>query len=163
LNSNIRTAQQTKTRIDSDKGILKAIESKRYSYSIRSTRALETLATNNHLRIQEDKTPFYLGYYLVVAILKLGFDGIKKGLTIDLLFKKIRSFHHRPHDLKKGQLTRVLHNIAENQNKKSIQPPIFFYDRYSKKLRIVDATFLFFMRNAPLKSIIKDIPNPCEQ
>jgi len=163
LNSNIRTAQQTKTRIESEKGILKAVESKRHSYSVRSTRALETLAVNSQLRTEEDKTPFYLSYYLVIAILKLGFEGIKKGLTIDVLFKKIKSFHHRPHDLKKGQVTRILHNISENQNKKSIQPPIFFYDRYSKKLRIVDATFLFFMRNAPLKTIIKDIPNPCEE
>jgi hypothetical protein len=163
LNSDIRATQQTKIRLDSDKGMLKAIESKRLSYSVRSTRALETLATSNNLITEEEKTPFYLNYYLVIAILNLGFDGIKKGLTVDVLFKRIRSFHHRPHDLKKGQLTRILNKISENQNKRSIQPPIFFYDQYSKKLRIVDATFLYFMRNAPLKSIIKDIPNPCEQ
>lgn len=162
LNSDIRTIQHTRIRVDSDQGMLKAIESKRCSYSVRSARALETLATSNSVRTEEENKPFYLNYYLVIAILKLGFDGIKKGLTIDVLFKKIRSFHHRPHDLKKGQLTRILYKISENQNKKSIQPPIFFYDRYSKKLRIVDATFLYFIRNAPLKSIIKDIPSPCE-
>jgi hypothetical protein len=42
----------------------------------------------------------------------------------------------------------------------SISPPIIDYDKSTKLLQVVDSTFYFFLRNADLKAMSEEIPNP---
>ena len=57
-------------------------------------------------------------------------------------------------------MSNLLYNLAALQASKSISPPIIDYDKSTKLLQVVDSTFYFFLKNADLKSIAGEIPNP---
>jgi hypothetical protein len=52
--------------------------------------------------------------------------------------------------------------LADLQSSKKITPPLVAYDSNSRKLKVVDSTFHFFLKNANLEQVIDDIINPIE-
>jgi len=159
----IQYKQQALTKLDDCKLVERAIEEKTEYYSGRHLRNLEAITSGNGSSIQKDRPlPFFMSYYIVVALLELGFDGVNGGVNKETLMQKIKPIHHRSGDLKGGQLTSALKKLGELQNAKGINPPVLAYDTNTRMLKIIDSTFYFFLKNANLANVIEDIVNPIE-
>jgi len=130
-------------------------------YASRHQRALESIAAGNLSRSAKDGVlPLFLPYYLVRVILDGGYDGLANGLRRATIQENIQQIHHRPDDVRASDMSNLLYNLAALQASKSISPPIIDYDKSTKLLQVVDSTFYFFLKNADLKSIAGEIPNP---
>ncbi|MFZ3423168.1 AAA family ATPase [Vibrio harveyi] len=152
------------TFIDSEDSFNKALAEKTNDYSERHLKNLEAIASGNNTQVQKDKPlPFFMHYYIVTDILSQGYDAIKNGgMTKLCMMHSIKQKHHRSNDLRGGHLTTALKGLVELQSNKSINPPVIAYDATSKKIKVVDSTFYFFLKNADLDDVIDEITNPIE-
>ncbi|ENM5727775.1 hypothetical protein V4V56_003779 [Vibrio mimicus] len=150
--------------IDSEDSFNKALVEKTKDYSERHLKNLEAIASGNNTQVQKDKPlPFFMHYYIVTDILSQGYDAIKNGGMSKLcMMHSIKQKHHRSNDLRGGHLTTALKGLVELQSNKSINPPVIAYDATSKKIKVVDSTFYFFLKNADLDDVIDVITNPIE-
>ncbi|MGP0593423.1 hypothetical protein ACTRXD_12940 [Nitrospira sp. T9] len=146
----------------------KAKAEKVQSYSARHLRALEAIAegrkTTNQPKSDDPKDmPLYLPYYTVRSILSCKFEEVMKGITRNSLEKKIKEIHHRPDDVRAGDMSNLLYNFAKLQSEKSISPPIFDYDKTTQTIRVIDSTFYFFLKNMDLNIIMAQILDPTKR
>ena len=142
----------------------KALETKASEYGGRHVRNFESFVdiarkTSN----QSGKPSLAFPYYFIHLLLKTDFDNIEKGLSRATLLDGIRKVHHRPDDVRSGDLGAFLHNITQHQINKKIQPPFVDYDRGSKLLKIIDSSLYFFLRHCDREQILADIPHPVEE
>lgn len=131
--------------------LTKAIKTKTDAYTGRHQKALESLASGL------GPTTLSLPYYLVKVLLSNGFEYINGGISREDLEQKIKEIHFTKDEIKTSNITAFLNSISELQYKKDINPPILGYDNNIRLLQIVDSTFNFFMKNANLKLIMKEI------
>lgn len=131
----------------------KAIKNKATSYSGRHQRALESIASGL------GQTTLMLPYYLVKVLLSNGVDFVNGGMSREDVEQKIIQMHPSKDDLKTSTITALLNSLAELQHKKDINPPILGYDSNIRLLQVVDSTFNFFMKNANLKYIMREVSN----
>ena len=141
----------------------KALKKKASDYGSRHIRNFEAFVdiarkTSN----QSGKPSLAFPYYFIKLLLTQGFDEIEKGLSRATLLAEIRKIHHRPDDVRSGDLGAFLHNISQHQINKKIQPPFIDYDRGGKMLKIIDSSLYFFLKHCDRKEILDDIPNPID-
>lgn len=158
----------TETHIGSPKTITQdninnALKKKAAEYGVRHIRNFEAFVdiarrTSN----QSGKPSLAFPYYFIKLLLTQEFDHVEKGLSRATLLEEIRRIHHRPDDVRSGDLGSFLHNITEHQIKKKIQPPFVDYDRGGKILKIIDSSLYFFLKHCDREEILEDIPNPVD-
>lgn len=140
-----------------------ALERKAQDYGVRHIRNFEAFVdiarrTSN----QSGKKSLAFPYYFIRLLLTHNFDNIEKGLSRAVLLEEIRKIHHRPDDVRSGDLGAFLHNLTEHQIAKKIQPPFVDYDRGGKMLKVIDSSLYFFLKHCDREEILEDIPNPLE-
>ncbi|MCF7556930.1 hypothetical protein [Pseudomonas petrae] len=138
-----------------------ALEIKSGEYGGRHIRNFEsfvdiTRKTSN----QSGKPSLAFPYYFINLLLTTDLTNIENGLSRSSLLIGIRKIHHRPDDVRSGDLGAFLHNITQHQINKRIQPPFVDYDRGSKLLKIIDSSLYFFLRHCDREGILADIPHP---
>lgn len=168
LLSGVKEQCSTLTNIDNISKSTNAAAEKANDYSARHIRALESIAegrkTTNNPKSQDPKDmPLYLPYYTVKAFLRFDFDDVLAGIKRNVLEQRIKELHHRPNDVRAGDMSNLLHNFAKLQSEKSISPPIFDYDRTTKTIRVIDSTFYFFLKNINCKEVEESITDPTQQ
>lgn len=109
---------------------------------------------------QSGKPSLAFPYYFINLLLTTDLTNIENGLSRSSLLVGIRKIHHRPDDVRSGDLGAFLHNITQHQINKSIQPPFVDYDRGSKLLKIIDSSLYFFLRYCDREEVLADIPHP---
>lgn len=139
----------------------KAIKKKSNEYGVRHIRNFEsfvdiTRKTSN----QSGKLSLAFPYYFIRLLLQTDFENIEAGLLRSRLLEDIRKMHHRPDDVRSGDLGAFLHNITQHQANKMINPPFVDYDRGGKIMKIIDSSLYFFLRHCDRKQILEDLPNP---
>ena len=140
-----------------------ALKEKAQDYGTRHIRNFEafvdiTRKTSN----QSGKPSLAFPYYFIKLLLSHKFDEIEKGLSRATLLEEIRIIHHRPEDVRSGDLGAFLHNISQHQISKKIQPPFVDYDRGGKMLKVIDSSMYFFLKHCNRDEILDDIPNPIQ-
>lgn len=140
-----------------------ALQTKSSDYGGRHIRNFEsfvdiTRKTSN----QSGKPSLAFPYYFIYLLLKTDIENMEKGLSRATLLEGIRKVHHRPDDVRSGDLGAFLHNLTQHQINKGIQPPFVDYDRGSKVLKIIDSSLYFFLRHCDKDAILADIPHPIE-
>lgn len=146
-----------------DEHLKQAIEQKANEYGVRHIRNFEsfvdiTRKTSN----QSGKLSLAFPYYFIRLLLETDFENIEAGLLRSRLLEDIRRMHHRPDDVRSGDLGAFLHNITQHQANKKIQPPFVDYDRGGKIMKIIDSSLYFFLRHCNRQQILEDLPNPLE-
>jgi hypothetical protein len=141
--------------------LLAALETKASEYGGRHIRNFESFVdiarkTSN----QSGKPSLAFPFYFIHLLLKTDLENIEQGLSRSTLLEGIRKVHHRPDDVRSGDLGAFLHNITQHQINKRIQPPFVDYDRGSKLLKIIDSSLYFFLRHCDRDAILADIPHP---
>jgi len=140
-----------------------ALEKKAQEYGVRHIRNFEafvdiTRRTSN----QSGKPSLAFPYYFIKLLLTQKFDNIERGFSRAVLLEEIRKIHHRPDDVRSGDLGKFLHNLTEHQISKKIHPPFVDYDRGGKVLKIIDSSLYFFLKHCDRSQILEDIPNPID-
>ncbi|MCO4855345.1 hypothetical protein MKD49_02495 [Herbaspirillum sp. WGmk3] len=138
-----------------------AIDKKTSEYGVRHTRNFESFVdiarkTSN----QSGKLSLAFPYYFIRLLLTTEFASIEQGLLRSTLLEEIRRMHHRPDDVRSGDLGAFLHNITQHQINKKIQPPFVDYDRGGKVMKIIDSSLYFFLRHCEREKILADLPDP---
>jgi hypothetical protein len=138
-----------------------ALKKKAEEYGVRHIRNFEAFVdiarrTSN----QSGELSLAFPYYLIKLLLSHSFKDIEKGLSRATLLEEIRKVHHRPDDVRSGDLGAFLHSITQHQINKKIQPPFVDYDRGGKTLKIIDSSLYFFLKHCNRDAILEDIPNP---
>lgn len=141
-----------------------ALEKKAQEYGVRHIRNFEafvdiTRRTSN----QSGKPSLAFPYYFIKLLLTQKFDNIERGFSRAVLLEEIRKIHHRPDDVRSGDLGKFLHNLTEHQISKKIHPPFVDYDRGGKVLKIIDSSLYFFLKHCDRSQILEDIPNPIDE
>jgi hypothetical protein len=85
---------------------------------------------------------------------------IENGLKRAEIHSGIQKIHHRPDDVRPSDMSYFLHNMTENQIKKDIIPPLFDYDRSTRKLKVIDSTLYFFLRNTNTEDLFEEFDAP---
>ncbi|TAK61948.1 hypothetical protein [Methylobacter sp.] len=140
-----------------------ALKKKAEEYGVRHIRNFEAFVdiarrTSN----QSGKPSLAFPYYFIKLLLTQDFEEIEKGLSRATLLEEIRKIHHRPEDVRSGDLGAFLHNLTQHQINKKIQPPFVDYDRGGKILKIIDSSLYFFLKHCNREEILGDIPNPLD-
>jgi len=138
--------------------VQKAIEKKKDDYSSRHIRSLESFIGQTSRSL--DEIPLYIPYYFIKILFSEPFEEITDGITRKNLHDKIMSIHHRPADVRSSDMGYFLTTVVASQIKKGISPPIFDYDAGTKKIKIIDSTFYFFLKNSNAEEILDMLPIP---
>jgi hypothetical protein len=161
--SGVRERHTVLVHIDNKASFEAATRKKADDYAARHQRALESIAAGSvTTRARDGVLPLFLPYYLVRVILEGGYDAFANGIRRSVIHEKIQAMHHRPDEVRASDMSNLLHNLASLQAAKSISPPIIDYDKSTRMLQVVDSTFYFFLKNADLKAIAEELPNPLD-
>jgi hypothetical protein len=163
LNAGVNETSNKKIQINQEH-LDAALKHKANEYGVRHIRNFEAFVdiarkTSN----QSGKPSLAFPYYFIKLLLTHNFDEIEKGLSRATLLEEIRKIHHRPDDVRSGDLGAFLHNITQHQINKKIQPPFVDYDRGGKVLKIIDSSLYFFLKHCDRDEILDDIPNPIDE
>jgi hypothetical protein len=155
------TSTRSSTVVITEDNLNEAIKKKTDEYGVRHIRNFEsfvdiTRKTSN----QSGKLSLAFPYYFIRLLLTTDFTSIEVGLLRSTLLDEIRNMHHRPDDVRSGDLGAFLHNITQHQISKKIQPPFVDYDRGGKIMKIIDSSLYFFLRHCDREKILSDIQNP---
>lgn len=135
-----------------------AKEKKLDDYSGRHIRSIETFVEQRAKSSSE--VPLYIAYYFIKYLFSLNFESIQEGIKRPDLHEGIKKIHHRPDDVRASDISYFLHNIVSSQIKKSIIPPLFDYDISTRKIKIIDSTLYFFLRNANKEEVFEELEKP---
>jgi hypothetical protein len=162
MKAGVFSTMPTLTEI-SNEHLDQALEQKAMDYGVRHIRNFESFVdilvrTSN----QSGKPSLAFPYYFIRLLLTKDFDDIHRGLSRGVLLDEIRGIHHRPEDVRSGDLGAFLHNVTQHQINKKIQPPFVDYDRAVKIMKIIDSSLYFFLKHCNREEILDDLPNPVE-
>lgn len=135
-----------------------AIKKKYQDYSSRHTRCLESFVEQKGNSSEE--LPLYIPYYFIKVILNSDMDEITEGFRRKDLQDKIKEIHHRSEDVRASDTGYFLKTLVAAQIRKNIMPPIFDFDQSTSRVKIIDSTFYFFLRNCDRQEILEEIPIP---
>lgn len=163
LENGVLYTQKTKKYISDKRTLYSAIKIKIEDYSSRHVRALEDIAKGQRdFKNTKEKTPLYLPYYFVIAILSMDFSSILSGVQRRRIEDRIKEIHHRSDDIRPSDMGYLLGNLANLQAKKKIHPPLFDYDISQRTINIIDSTLYFFLKNCDREDIIENIESPLQ-
>lgn len=162
IEAGVNKTSTTKVKL-TEQHLAKALAKKAKEYGVRHTRNFEAFVDiSRRTSNRSGKLSLAFPYYFIKLLLTKDFDHIEKGLSRATLLEEIRRIHHRPDDVRSGDLGKFLHNITEHQITKKIQPPFVDYDRGGKILKIIDSSLYFFLKNCDRDEILSDIQDPLE-
>ncbi len=127
-------------------------------YSGRHIRSIETFVEQKIKKA--DEIPLYIAYYFIKYLFSLDAVDIEGGLKRQDIHSGIQAIHHRPDDVRSSDMSYFLHNMTANQIKKDIIPPLFDYDRSTRKLKVIDSTLYFFLRNVNTEELFEEFDAP---
>lgn len=158
--ANVLSTSPVKKKITAA-NLTEAIGKKTTEYGVRHIRNMESFAdvarkTSN----QSGKLSLAFPYYFIKLLLTTDFDSVEAGLLRSTLLDEIRKMHHRPDDVRSGDLGAFLHNITQHQISKKIQPPFVDYDRGGKVMKIIDSSLYFFLKHCDRAQILADLQDP---
>lgn len=140
-----------------------AIKKKLEDYSSRHLRAFEAFADSPR-KMRAGLIPLFIPYYFLIVLLNSDFNDTINGFKRKDLHARIVKIHHRPaEDVRASDMSNFLYKIIEYQISRSINPPLFDFDRSVNTLKIIDSTLYFFLRNCNKDEILEFMQPPSEE
>lgn len=162
ISAGVQETQSSTVKIEK-KHLQSALKTKASEYGVRHNRNIEAFVDIARKKSnQSGKASLAFPYYFIKILLTHNLENIEKGLSRSYLLEEIRKIHHRPEDVRSGDLGAFLHNITQHQINKKINPPFVDYDRGGKMLKIIDSSLYFYLRNCDRNEILEELENPIE-
>jgi hypothetical protein len=140
LKANVRRTNFNDTIILENKYLDEAVAAKVSDYSSRHMRCLEDF-------ISGDDTKLNLPYYFIQSILEADLELYSRGISKPLLEKSINSKQENGIKIRTNDFNRFFNHLVEYQSRKEISPPLFDFDKGSQSVKIIDSTFIFFIKH----------------
>ncbi|MDM8349210.1 hypothetical protein P8H27_09885 [Pseudomonas sp. sp1636] len=138
-----------------------SIKEKVDEYASRHVRSLESIAAGSRTRrATEDTEALYLPYHLVRVLVNRSYQELKDGIERKWLQELIREQHPTPDNVRTSDVTGMLLRLPTIQTNAKIVPPLFDYDRGTRRVKIVDSTLYFFIDNCSPNEVMSEIPHP---
>lgn len=138
-----------------------SIKDKVSEYASRHVRSLESIAAGSRTRrTTEDTEALYLPYHLVRVLVNRSYQELKDGIERKQLQELIREEHPTPDNVRTSDVTGMLLRLPTTQANAKIVPPLFDYDRGTRRVKIVDSTLYFFIDNCSPEEVMSEIPHP---
>jgi hypothetical protein len=151
----------TKVVIDDPNFLEKAIAEKISEYSLRHVRSLEAIAAGSRSRrATEETAALFLPYYFVRVMVERSYDELKNGVERKTLQELIRAMHSSPGNVRTSDVTGMLARLPSLQGEAKIVPPLFDFDRGTRRVKVVDSTLYFFIDNCNPSDVMAEIPHP---
>jgi hypothetical protein len=161
--ASIHEAQQYKVVIDDNELLDQAIREKVEEYTTRHIRSLEAIAAGSRTRrASEGTAALFLPYYFVRVLVQRNYEELRNGIERRSLLELIRMEHNQPDNIRTSDLTGMLSRLGQLQANCQIVPPLFDYDRGTRRVKIVDSTLYFFIDNCDPYDVMDGIPYPGE-
>ncbi|WP_138486849.1 hypothetical protein [Stutzerimonas nosocomialis] len=138
-----------------------SIKEKVNEYASRHVRSLESIAAGSRTRRTTDDTEaLYLPYHLIRVLVNRSYQELKDGIERKWLQELIREEHPTPDNVRTSDVTGMLLRLPTTQANAKIVPPLFDYDRGTRRVKIVDSTLYFFIDNCSPDEVMSEIPHP---
>lgn len=138
-----------------------SIKEKVNEYASRHVRSLESIAAGSRTRRTTDDTEaLYLPYHLIRVLVNRSYQELKDGIERKWLQELIREEHPTPDNVRTSDVTGMLLRLPTTQANAKIVPPLFDYDRGTRRVKIVDSTLFFFIDNCSPDEVMSEIPHP---
>ncbi|WP_123876568.1 hypothetical protein [Fuscovulum blasticum] len=140
-----------------------AVSSKIAEYSARHIRSLESIAVGQRtMTATEGKAALFLPYYFILVIINSDYNELKDGIERAALLSKIKAIHPLSENVRNSDITAMLQRLGALQEKANISPPLFDYDRGTRRVKVIDSTLYFFVDNCDPKDVESELPRPNE-
>lgn len=153
LKANVRKTNFGETVVLEDKHLNEAISVKVGDYSSRHMRCLEEF-------ISGDDTKLNLPFYFIQAVLEADLELYSSGISKSLLEKSINSKQENSVRIRTTDFNRFFNRLVEYQTRKEISPPLFDFDKGSQSLKIIDSTFIFFIKHNDRDALMSCFTKP---
>lgn len=152
-NAGVRQTNHSATIYLEQMHLDQAIKKKVGDYSSRHIKCLEDF-------ISGDDSKLNLPYYFVQSILEFPIEELEKGLKKTLIENKIEDLKQEEITIRQTDFNRFFNHIVNYQIRKDISPPLFEFDKGNQEIKIIDSTFIFFIRNKNRKELMNCFCKP---
>jgi hypothetical protein len=140
-----------------------AVKFKVEEYAARHIRSLEAIAAGQRTTTAtEGKLALYLPFYFVNVIIRSSYSELKDGIERAALLAKIKERHPNSENVRNSDVTAMLQRLGALQEKASITPPLFDYDRGTRRVKVIDSTLYFFVDNCDAEEVCSELVSPEE-
>jgi len=153
LKAGIRETNHGNTFYLEKKHLNQAIEIKVGDYSSRHIRCLEEFVSG-------DDTKLNLPYFFLMAVLEADIKDLENGLQKTKIQSKIDQLKEKGMTIRQTDYNRFFNNLVDYQLKRNISPPLFDFDKGGQKIKIIDSTFIFFIRHKDRKELMNCFCKP---
>ncbi len=153
LKANVRETNFSDTIILQNNHLDEAINVKVRDYSSRHMRCLEDF-------ISGDETKLNLPFYFIQAVLEADLELYSRGISKPLLEKSINSKQEDGKIIRTTDFNRFFNHLVEYQTRKEISPPLFDFDKGSQSVKIIDSTFIFFIKHKDRDELMSCFTKP---
>lgn len=110
--------------------------------------------------ISGDDTKLNLPYFFLQVILESEIEDLERGLRKSEIENKINSLKENDNVIRNTDFNRFFNHIVEYQLKKEISPPLFDFDKGDQTIKIIDSTFIFFIRHKDRQELMNCFCKP---
>lgn len=147
--------------IDNMDDLEAAVKIKIDEYASRHIRSLDAIAAGGRsTRSTEEKVALYLPYYFVQVMLRRNYRELKDGIERGKLVQLIQFIHPRPENVRVSDVSGMLTRLSNLQEKAKIVPPLFDFDRGTRRVKIIDSTLYFFIDCSDPDEVGNEILHP---
>ncbi len=147
LRAGVTQTNHNDTVILEQKHLDEAINIKVGDYSSRHMRCLEEFVSG-------DDTKLNLPYFFLKVILESDIEDLESGLRKADIENIINKLQDKDKITRQTDYNRFFNNLVDYQLKRHISPPLFDFDKGGQKIKIIDSTFIFFIRHKNRKELM---------
>jgi len=89
-----------------------------------------------------------------MTIFEADIEDLENGLKKIDIENKINQLKEKSTNIRQTDYNRFFNYLVDYQLKKNISPPLFDFDKGGQKIKIIDSTFIFFIRHKNRKELM---------
>ncbi|MCW3787652.1 hypothetical protein [Plebeiibacterium sediminum] len=113
--------------------------------------------------ISGDDSKLNLPYYFIHAILSFQIEDLEIGISKRIIEDKIVSLKKGDSLIRQTDFNRFFNHMVDYQIRKDISPPLFEFDKGNQAIKIIDSTFIFFIRHKNREELLNCFCKPTRE
>lgn len=153
LKAGVKETNHSDTIYLTQQHLEQAILKKVGDYSSRHMKCLEDF-------ISGDDSKLNIPFYFIQAFLDFPVENLEQGVSKTIIEEKITELKKEDSVIRQTDFNRFFNHIVDYQIKKDILPPLFEFDKGGQLIKIIDSTFIFFIKHKDKQELMKCFCKP---
>lgn len=153
LKAGIKETNHSDTIYLSQHHLEQAILKKVGDYSSRHMKCMEDF-------ISGDDSKLNIPFYFIQSFLNFPIEHLEQGVSKSTIEEKISELKKDDSIIRQTDFNRFFNHIVDYQIKKDILPPLFEFDKGGQLIKIIDSTFIFFIKHKDRQELMKCFCKP---